>query len=174
MAANIITCLRILLSAVLLFCQTYSVPFCILYLIAGLSDMLDGTIARRTGTAGESGAKLDTAADCVFAAVCLIKWLPAMGIPGWLYVWIGMITVIKGINHVSGYVILRRFVTVHTAANKAVGALLFIFPLTRAFIDLRLSAIVVCMAATAAAIQEGHYIHVNERKREAKPDERYL
>ena len=42
--------------------------------------------------------------------------------------------------------------------NKMTGGLLFVFPLTLAFIDLRYSAAVACMIATTAAIQEGHYI----------------
>ena len=47
---------------------------------------------------------------------------------------------------------------VHSMINKMTGGLLFIFPLTLTFIDLRYSASVVCMAATAAAIQEGYLI----------------
>ena len=39
--------------------------------------------------------------------------------------------------------------------NKAAGLLLFVFPLTLAFMDVRYSAAVVCMAAAAAAIREG-------------------
>jgi len=42
--------------------------------------------------------------------------------------------------------------------NKVTGGLLFVFPLTLAFIDLRYSAVVLCMVATAAAIQEGYLI----------------
>ena len=40
-----------------------------------------------------------------------------------------------------------------------VTIVLFLFPLTLAFIDLRYSAAVVCMVATAAAIHEGYLIN---------------
>ena len=76
--ANIITGLRIVISAVLLFCPAFSPVFYVLYLFAGFSDIIDGAVARRTNTAGEFGAKLDTAADFVFAAVCMLKLLPKM------------------------------------------------------------------------------------------------
>ena len=72
--ANIITGVRILCSIALLLCPAFSPSFYILYLSAGLTDMIDGPGARKTGTANELGAKLDTAADFVFAAVCLIKF----------------------------------------------------------------------------------------------------
>ncbi|MBO4384239.1 MAG: hypothetical protein J5854_02305 [Clostridia bacterium] len=42
--------------------------------------------------------------------------------------------------------------------NKATGKLLFVLPLTLAFIDLRYSGAIACAAATFAAIQEGRLI----------------
>lgn len=159
--ANIITIIRILCSIVLLFCPAFSVAFYSLYITAGISDMADGWVARRTNTVSEFGAKLDTIADFVFVVVCLIKLLPVMEIPVWLYVWIGVIALIKVINIVSGYIVQKQFVAVHSVMNKVTGVLLFILPLTFSFIDLRYSAIVVCIIATFAAIQEGHFIRKN-------------
>ena len=112
--ANVITCFRILVSFALLFFPVHSEPFNLLYLTAGISDMVDGMVARRTKNATEFGARLDTAADFVFVVICLIRLLPVMDIPTWLYIWTGVIALIKGINIVSGYVMQKRFVTVHT------------------------------------------------------------
>ena len=156
--ANIITIVRILCSIAILFCPVFSVAFYALYITAGLSDMIDGWVARRTNTVSEFGAKLDTGADFVFVVVCLVKLLPVMDVPVWLYVWIGIIAVIKIINIVSGYVVQKRFVSVHSVMNKVTGVLLFVLPLTLSFIDLKYSATVVCVFATFAAIQEGHFI----------------
>ena len=156
--ANFITCVRIVLSAALLSCPALSAPFYALYLAAGLSDMIDGAVARKTGTADELGARLDTVADFVFAAVCLIKLLPVISLPSWLYVWIGAIAFIRGLNIACGYVIRKRFVAMHTIANKATGALLFILPLSLSFMEVRHTAVIVYAVATFAAIQEGHLI----------------
>ena len=156
--ANSITLIRILCSIAILFCPVFSVAFYALYIAAGLSDMMDGWVARRTHTASAFGAKLDTVADVVFVIVCLIKLLPVMVIPVWLYVWIGIIAVIKVINIVSGYVVQKQFVAIHSVMNKVTGILLFILPLTLSFIDLKYSAAVVCFIATFAAVQEGHFI----------------
>ena len=41
-------------------------------------------------------------------------------------------------------------------------AALFILPLTFSFIDLRYSAAVVCLVATFAAVQEGHFIRTKK------------
>lgn len=120
--------------------------------------MIDGTVARKTNTVSEIGSKLDTVADFIFVVVCLIKLIPIMDIPVWLYIWICIIALIKIINVVFGYVVQNKFVSVHTVMNKVSGALLFILPLTLSILDLKYSSIVVCIVATFAAIQEGHYI----------------
>jgi len=156
--ANIITSLRILCSIAILFCPAFSVAFYTLYITAGLTDIVDGWVARRTNTVSAFGSKLDTVADVIFVVVCLFKLLPVMDISLWLYVWIGVIALIKVINMVSGFVIQKQFVSVHSVMNKITGVLLFVFPLTLSFIDLKYSATAVCIFATFAAIQEGHFI----------------
>ena len=157
--ANLITGIRIVVSACLLFCPVFSPAFYALYITAGVSDMADGAVARKTGTVSELGSRLDTIADIVFAAVCLIKVLPVLDVPVWLYLWIAIIAFIKAANLAAGYIRQKEFISVHSVMNKVAGGLLFVFPLTLAFIDLRYSAAVVCMAATAAAIQEGYLMN---------------
>ncbi len=156
--ANIITCIRIVCSIALLFCPAFSPVFYALYIAAGVSDMADGAVARKAGTVSEFGSKLDTAADFVLVAVCLIKLIPAIHVPTWLFIWIIVIAVIKAINLISGYVMRKEIVVLHTVMNKMTGLLLFILPLTLTLIDLKYSGAVVCAAATCAAIQEGHLI----------------
>ena len=121
--------------------------------------MVDGAVARKTGTVSEFGSRLDTAADIVFVAVCLIKLLPVLYVPVWLYIWIAIIAFIKAANSAVGFFSQKEFISVHSIMNKVTGGLLFVFPLTLAFIDLRYSAAVVCVIATAAAIQEGYLIN---------------
>ena len=158
MIANVITIFRIAASIVLLFCPVFSPVFYTLYIAAGLSDMLDGFVARKTDTVSKLGARLDTIADFVFVVVCLIKLLPVLHIPAWLYAWIGIIALIKVVNIISGFAVQRGFVAVHSVMNKATGVLLFLLPLTILVFPLKYSAIVVCAVATFAAIQEGHFI----------------
>jgi CDP-diacylglycerol--glycerol-3-phosphate 3-phosphatidyltransferase len=84
--ANIVTGSRILLSILLLFFPAFSTWFYVIYLICGLTDMVDGTIARKTNAVSEFGSRLDTIADFVFVVVCLVKLLPVMDIPTWLWI----------------------------------------------------------------------------------------
>lgn len=65
---------------------------------------------------------------------------------------------IKIINVISGFIVQKKFVAEHTIMNKVTGLLLFLLPLTISIIDLKYSITVVCVVATCAAIQEGHYI----------------
>ena len=156
--ANIVTGCRVLGSVLLLFFPVFSEAFYILYIICGFSDMIDGTLARKTNSDGELGAKLDTAADLVFVTVSLMKILPAIHIPRWLWVWGAVIASIKIGNIIWGYVSEKQFTSLHTMMNKVTGLLLFLLPLTISFVELKYSAMVVCAIATFAAIQEGVYV----------------
>ena len=156
--ANILTSFRILGSILLLFFPAFSVAFYCIYLLCGFSDMIDGTIARKANSANETGAKLDTIADLVFTAVALIKILPAMNIPPWVWIWGGVIAMIKIGNIMRGYISKKQFLSFHTALNKLTGLLLFLLPLTLSFAEPTYSFIAVCSVATFAAIREGVYI----------------
>lgn len=156
--ANILTISRIILALLLLRFPALSVSFTVVYVIAGLTDVVDGFIARKTGSDSETGAKLDTAADFVFVVVCLIILLPVIELPIHLLIWTVIIALIKIINIISGFIVQKKFVAVHTILNKVTGAMLFVLPLTVSFVDLRYSGSIVCAVATLAAIQEGHLI----------------
>ena len=152
--ANILTSCRILGSVLLLFFPAFSLGFYIIYFFCGFSDMLDGTIARKTNTVSSFGSKLDTAADFVFMAVCVVKLLPKMNIPVWLWIWIAVIAIVKFTNIIWGFIRRKKLVDYHTFLNKTTGLLLFLLPLTLQFIVPTHSFAVVCTIATIAAIQE--------------------
>ena len=124
--------------------------------------MIDGTVARKTNTVSKFGERLDSSADMLFVLVCFIKLIPVLDIPLWLYIWISVIVLIRIVNIISGFVIQKRFVILHTVLNKLTGALLFLLPLTLQFVDLPYSAAIVCFIATFAAVQEGHYIRARK------------
>ena len=162
--ANIVTGCRILGSVLLLLFPAFSIEFYIIYLICGFTDMIDGTIARKTNSSGVLGAKIDTAADLVFVSAALIKILPSIPIPRWLWVWGVVIAMIKIGNIIWGYASKKQFLSLHTMMNKMTGLVLFLLPLTLSFAELKYSSIAVCSIATAAAIQEGIYIAADRNK----------
>ena len=120
--------------------------------------MIDGTVARMCEETSEFGARIDSIADMIFVAASVYKFLPVLRLPVSIWIWTAIIALIKLINIISGYAIKRKFVSMHTMVNKITGMLLFFFPLSVAIVDIRISGVVVCMAATFAAIQEGHFI----------------
>ena len=122
--------------------------------------MVDGTIARKTMSASERGARLDTVADIVFVAVCFVKILPLIQFPTWLWIWIVVIATIKIGNVVWGLICNKKLVSIHTILNKATGFLLFLFPLTLSFIEPMYSSVIVCSLATVSAINETYYIRI--------------
>ena len=156
--ANIITGSRILFGLFLLFIPLPSVWFYIFYLFCGLTDMVDGAIARKTGAVSKFGARLDTVSDFVFLFVCWVKILPQVYIPIWLWVWIILIALIKMLNITLVFIRKKELISMHSVLNKITGLALFLLPLTLTFVPITYSVVTICILATVAAMQEAYFI----------------
>jgi CDP-diacylglycerol--glycerol-3-phosphate 3-phosphatidyltransferase len=151
---NLITSLRIMLSVALAFLPLLSPLFLSIYLLAGLSDMLDGYFARRWGVSSKMGAYLDSAADFILCAVLLYRFLPAYAWPGWALFWVGGIALLRLASLVVCYFKFHKFTFLHTYANKATGFLLLCFPFLLRFFGMQATVILLCVAATLSALEE--------------------
>ena len=156
---NIITLLRIAGSLGLLLCDVTGVVFWLIYGLCGISDIADGWLARKLKCVTKTGALLDSLADICFVTCLCPLLLPILELPQWLWLWAGVIVVIKIVNQLSALVMCGHCCFPHTIANKATGFLLFIavpitfhtvFPIT-----------IVAAFATFAAIHEGYFIRRN-------------
>ena len=156
--ANIITGSRIIFSLPLVFIPLSSAWFYIFYLFCGLTDMIDGAIARKTGAVSNFGARLDTVADLVFMFVCSIKILPLIHIPVWLWVWIIIVALIKIFNIALVFIHTKKLISIHSVLNKTTGFALFLLPLSLTFVETTYSVATICVLATIAAIQEVYFI----------------
>ena len=157
---NVISVLRIAGSISLLFCDVRGWPFWSLYVLGGLSDIIDGWLARKLHAESKSGAILDSVSDIVFVACCAISLLSVLEIPMWLWIWAGVIVIIKIVNQISSLVVCKRFCFPHTLANKLTGFLLFLMVPTMFWSMIPIS--IVAAIATFAAVQEGHYIRTKQ------------
>ena len=125
--------------------------------------MVDGTVARKTNSVSEFGARLDTTSDFIFFAVTLIKLLPVIHIPKWIWVWIVLIEIIKILSVILGFIYKKKLIFLHTVMNKITGLLLFLLPASLQFVEIKYSLIAVCIVATFSAIQEGYYIRTGQK-----------
>ena len=149
---------RIVLCLPLLMVDAMTVPFWVLYVIAGLTDILDGFLARRWGVESKLGARLDGLADFVFVLAVGYKLFPWLKLPATLWMMIGLIALIKVANAISSYMVKRRIEFLHTRANKLTGFLLFVGMMAIGQSYFVPVAWMIACIALFAAIQEGHYI----------------
>ena len=158
---NIITSMRILGTACLLFVKPFSVLFYVIYTLSGLSDVLDGFIARKTGTISEFGTKLDSVADLLFYTVMLLRIFPFLlqTLPAAVWVTIIAVILIRLCAYTTAAIKYRRFASQHTWLNKASGAAVFAVAY---FIKLPFAiplCFIVCAIAGAASLEE-FLIHI--------------
>ena len=139
-----------------------TVPFWVLYVIAGITDMFDGFLARRWGVESIFGARLDSFADFVFVLAVGYKLFPWLKLPTALWMMIGLIALVKTSNAVSAYIVRKKIEFLHTKANKLTGFLLFIGMMTMGQSYFIPVAWMFTCIALFAAIQEGHYIRSSE------------
>ena len=156
--ANIITSLRIVFSILLLMFPAFSSAFYAMYLAGGITDMIDGAVARKTNSVSSFGSRLDSLADFIFMLSALAKILPAIDIPKWALCWAAAIAIIKLASNLAGFVRNKKFLAEHIVMNKITGFMLFLLPFSFAFLELHYSLFAVCFVASAAAIQESYYL----------------
>ncbi|MGN1400166.1 MAG: CDP-alcohol phosphatidyltransferase family protein [Bacillus sp. (in: firmicutes)] len=151
---NCLSMTRIFLSPLLLFFHPHTFLFLLIYLTCGLTDILDGFIARKTGTISRFGDKLDSAADLFMLIIVAVALFPWLNLNPFIETWIFVIVLIKGLSVAVGLYKFRTFEMRHTYANKLVGFLLFIYPVTLHFGHWEGLMYAIALAASFAAVEE--------------------
>lgn len=168
-SANIITISRIVFSLLLLIFPVFSVGFWILYSLCGLSDFLDGMVARRLGIENKTGAILDSVADMVFFIVISIFLLSNVSLPIWLIISIVTIASIRIAAYVISFIKFHVFVFIHTYLNKLTGFCIFFAPVVFYFWGLEVTGIILVSIASFSSLEEMFIeIFSNEIKRDCK------
>ncbi len=160
--SNLLSVIRIIVAPSILFFQAFSIFFFIIYSLCGLTDILDGYIARKTDSVTNLGAKLDTIGDIVFMASVVIVVLPVIEIPKIIWIWIIVIFIIRIISMVISYYKYNVFSMLHTMGNKLTGFTLFFFVYLYPFMDLTILTSLICILATYSSIEE-LIIHIKSK-----------
>lgn len=129
-AADIITLLRIFGTILLLILKPLSVKFFLVYALTGITDVLDGWVARRLKITDDFGAKIDSVADLLFYAVMLFRVLPILWALLPIEIWYA-VAVVFGLRisaYITAAIKYRRFTSLHTYLNKLTGLAVFLIP----------------------------------------------
>ncbi len=147
---NLLSVLRMLGTAALLFAEPFTIAFFVLYSLCGLTDVLDGTIARATHTTSDLGAKLDSAADLLFYAVLLVRIFPALWqrLPRTVWLLVGAALLVRVASYTLVAVRDHSFASLHTVLNKLTGLMVFAVP----YLLISPAAVPGCFATAAMAV----------------------
>jgi len=153
---NLITCARLLGTLCLLLTETMSTVFFILYCFTGITDILDGWLARKLNLTSKFGAKLDSAADLTFYGVMLIKLFPTMWQALHKGIWYAVLSVI--ILRLISYSIValkhHQFASLHTKMNKLSGFAVFAIPFIMLSPKPNILCWCVCIITFIATVEE--------------------
>lgn len=142
-----------------------SAAFILIYTLVGLTDVLDGWLARKTGTASEFGARLDSIADLLFYGILLVRLLPTLWsvLPAAVWYVVGVVLLVRVLAYATAAVKYHRFASLHTWLNKMTGGAVFLLPYVFAVSNGVAYGWAVCFLALAAALEELS-IHLFQRE----------
>ena len=155
-APNVCTLVRIAGAAGLLLVRPLSAAFFALYTISGVSDALDGFLARRLRLASELGARLDSAADLLFYAVMLLRLSPVMWgrLPRWIWWLAAAALLLRLCSYLAAAFRYRRFASMHTLLNKLTGIMVFAIPYIMLWRGAAWCCAAVCVTGALASGEE--------------------
>ncbi len=166
---NMITLSRLAGTFVFLFLEALSPAFFAVYVWCGLSDVLDGFIARKAGLVSKLGSILDSIADLCFFTIMMIKIFPylMMYFPVWVWVLIYTVTGIRFLCYL--FIGIRRgyFVSRHTVFNKLTGLTMFFLPFAVKRSWLIPYSLFILAIAYIATAEEIRFILTDKRREKA-------
>ncbi|WP_313343158.1 CDP-alcohol phosphatidyltransferase family protein [Sedimentibacter sp.] len=151
---NCITIIRIFASVSLLLVKPFSAFFFFFYFMCGVSDVLDGYIARKMDVSSKFGQVLDSIADLIFISIVLLIFIPIINFPLWIICWIVVIAVVRLLSIIFGFARYHQLAFLHTYANKVTGIVLFFFPFLFSVFGKEITAIIICCIASISAAEE--------------------
>lgn len=127
---NCITLLRMVGTVIIAFLEPLSREFFAVYTLTGLTDVLDGFIARITKTVTKFGAKLDSVADLLFYAVMLLRILPVLlqRLPLSIWIAVAVVLALRLAAYIAAAIKEKQFAAHHTILNKITGFTVFCVP----------------------------------------------
>lgn len=164
---NVLTLLRIVGALCLIFLKPVLGAFLFVYLFCGITDILDGVIARATDSTSALGKILDSIADLFFYGVMLIKLFPKMYeiLPKWIWLFVIGIILLRVASYTIAFVKTGKFSAVHNVMNKVSGFFVFLVPAFILFEEIFVYyAISVCAVTCVAGINE-LFIHIRGQLR---------
>lgn len=154
--ADIITFFRIAGTIMLYFLTPLTTAFFILYSFTGLTDVLDGWVARKTKTASDFGAKLDGIADLLFYVVIFIRVMPELltKLPNEIWYVVAAVFCMRISAYTVAAIKYRQFASLHTYLNKFTGIIVFFIPFSLIMDYAAAFCWIVSAVAAVAALEE--------------------
>lgn len=127
---NIVTLFRIVGTIILLFFSVDSKEFMIFYVLCGISDVLDGFLARSLNVTSEFGSRLDSISDLTFYLVATYKMFPKYlkTFPKIVWIVLGIIVCIRIVSYAISYSKTKQIQHSHSILNKLTGFIVFLLP----------------------------------------------
>ncbi|MBQ6149242.1 MAG: CDP-alcohol phosphatidyltransferase family protein [Oscillospiraceae bacterium] len=158
--ANIITFTRIVAALCLIPFKALSTEFFYAYIWCGISDILDGFLARKLNIISSLGSRLDTAADLLLYAIMMIKIEPylRMYLPKFVWTLIWVVVGLRIAHYLYVGIFYHHLSSRHTILNKITSVMMFLLPFTVKTPYLTAYSLSILAVAYISIFEEATYI----------------
>ena len=146
-----------------------STSFAIVYIIAGVTDFLDGKIARMQKQTSAFGSWLDSLADNILS-ISLPFWVWLL-LPAFVREQLVIILILFGVlvlNFVLGFVKYKQMIGYHLYSLKAAALMLYVFPAHALLWSPNLVLFYITASVIAIGLLEGIVMTLTHKKMEAE------
>lgn len=166
---NCITLLRMVGTFVLLFIAPLTDMFYVIYTLTGVTDVLDGTIARKLNLTSKLGKKLDSIADLLFYTLVILRLFPEIlpRLPEEIWFIVGAVVFVRLVSYTIAAIKFHCFASLHTYMNKLTGFVVFLIPYMIKLSFFAEVCFVICAIAAIAALDELR-IHIVKKAEKAE------
>lgn len=160
---NILSLSRIFLSMGLFFLLDHTNLFMPLYMLTGITDALDGLIARKFGLTSALGARLDSIGDFFyFIVLAIYLFHNYQGLLSPFLIAVLIVFAIRITAIITGIIKYRRLTMIHTFANKTSGFAVFLLPVFL-WLSFDWFVYVVLILVVTSAIEEFLIISISKK-----------
>jgi len=125
---NLLSLSRIPLSVTMMFFAQERIIFLCIYAVTGLTDMLDGRVARKYGWQSELGSKFDGLADAswIFSMMAVVFLILRIKFASYVYIAFAVTLVVRIVNLIFTRVKFHQWGAIHSTLVRYSGTPLYL------------------------------------------------
>lgn len=162
----IVSLLKILFGTSIFFISPDHPYFFVPFLLTGFFDFLGENLLKLDSTTYGRDKMLSSIGTLVFVLAGSFRLIPIFLVSKAVYGWLFLIGLLVIWNLTSEYFLYGKLIYIDSSATRIVKVFIYLFPLLTTFVEKEFLLICICVIATFAEMQLGHFIRMKTTEKD--------